>query len=409
MMKKIKYINTLIAIAITAILLSCGNSTNKETKKEESHEDEEDIVELTQEQSKAIDLKIGDLKQMNLSSFIVTNGSIDVPPQEKIDVSAVIGANIADIKVLEGQVVRKGEVLAVIEHPELIDIQVEFKTAFNNLNFLKKEYKRLKTLTDKKIASGKEFQQVESDYNTARASFMGLKSKLEMIGINANKLTHGEVQRYIPVKAPISGVISQINVNKGKYAEPQTEMFEIINTKHLHADLAVYEKDISKVKKGQKVIITLNENDGNEYNGEIITVGKNFDETTRAIHVQVEISPVPEDLVPGIFVKGRIMIGDQLLTAVPKDAIVTEGGKSYIFIVDNDEHGHKEEKGNDEHEHKADIAVKLKMVEVIKGISDRGFIEIKPLENLDRDVHIALNGAYFLLAEMKKSEAEHTH
>ena len=103
------------------------------------------------------------------------------------------------------------------------------------------------------------------------------------------------------------------------------------------------------------------------------------------------------------------MIGDQLLTAVPKDAIVTEGDKSYIFIVDNDEHGHKEEKENDEHEHKTNIAVKLKMVEVIKGISDRGFIEIKPLVNLDRDVHIALNGAYFLLAEMKKSEAEHTH
>ncbi|MGB5989466.1 MAG: efflux RND transporter periplasmic adaptor subunit [Marinifilaceae bacterium] len=403
MMKKIKYINTLIAIFITALLLSCGNTVTKETKQESEHEDEEDVVSLTKEQANAIDLKVGDLKQMNLSSFIVTNGIIAVPPQQKIDVSAIIGANIADIKVLEGQNVNKGQILAILEHPDLIDIQVEFKTAYNNLTFLEKEHKRLKTLSDKNIASGKEFQQVESDYNTARTSFIGLKSKLEIIGINVKKLISGEVQRYIPVKAPIDGVISQINVNKGKYAEPQTEMFEIINTKHLHANLAIYEKDITKVKKGQKVIITLNENDGNEYKGKIITVGKNFDETSRAIHVQVEMSPVPEELVPGIFIKGRIITGDQLLTAVPKDAIVTEGDKSYIFIVD--EH----EEGNDEHGHKADIAVKLKMIEVVKGISDRGFIEIKLLEKLDSDVHIALNGAYFLLAEMKKAEAEHSH
>ena len=171
-MKKIKYINSLITIATIAILLSCGNSVTKETKKEAVHADEEDAVSLTKEQVKAIELKIGDLKQMNLSNFIVTNGSIDVPPQQKIDVSAIIGANIADIRVLEGQNVRKGEILAIIEHPELIDIQVEFKTAYNNLTFLKKEYKRLKTLTNKNITSGKEFQQIESDYNTAKTSFI---------------------------------------------------------------------------------------------------------------------------------------------------------------------------------------------------------------------------------------------
>jgi len=416
-MKKINYIKGFVALFLSLVIMSCNNTP--QNSKDSIHEEEEEaIVSLSKEQVKAISLKIGELKKMNLNSFVSTNGLIDVPPHERVDLSAIIGANIKSIKVLEGQFVKKGEVLATLEHPNLIDIQVQYKKAYSQLKYLNKEHERLKTLVSKQIASGKEFQRIDAEYNTAKAEYSGLKAKLEMIGVNSKRLKTNDAQSFVAIKAPISGVVSKINVNRGKYVEPQTEMFEIINTKHLHADLQVYEKDLTKVRKGQEVILTINENAGKEYNGKLISIGKSFDETTRAITVQVEISPVPEELVPGLFIKGRIITGEQDLTAVPLEAIVTEGDKSYIFIVENKEHDkidhHGEERKEsehekDEHEHKTDVAVSLKMIEVFKGISDRGYIEIKPLIKLEKDTHIALNGAYYLLAEMKKSEAEHSH
>lgn len=398
-MKRINYIKGFVVLLLSVILLSCTNNTPQKIKKETIHEDEEEeLVSLSKEQVKAISLEIGELKKMNLNSFVVTNGLVDVPPQHKVDVNAILGANIRSINVLEGQFVKKADILATLEHPNLIDIQVEYKKAYSKLNYLKKDYKRLKTLADKNIASGKELQIVEADYYTANAVFSGLKTKLEMIGADTERLIDHDAQPYVALRAPISGVVSNIKVNRGKYVEPQTEMFEIMNTKHLHADLQVYEKDLTKVKKGQDVILTLNEDSGKEYKGKLISIGKNFDETTRSINVQVEISPVPDELVPGLFVKGRIITDEQMLMAVPLDALVTEGDKSYIFVLDEDGHAHKTEG-----------AISLKMIEVIKGVSDRGFIEIRPLTKLDEKCHIALNGAYYLLAEMKKSEAEHSH
>lgn len=410
-MKRYNFTKELIIIVISIILTSCGNQSQKSKQVEEHHDEEENVVSLTKQQVSAIKLEIGHFKEMNLNSFISTNGVINVLPQEKVDISAIIGANVSSIKVIEGQYVKQGEVLAVIEHPGLIDIQVDFKTAFASLKYLDKELARQKTLSSNNISSGKELQQTESEYYSAKAKYDGLKSKLEIIGINPNDIINGEPIRYVSVKAPISGVVYKVSINIGKYVEPQSEMFEIVNTDKLYADLFIYENDLGKVKLGQDVVITHNNNKIDEHNGKVISIGKNFDDKTRAVTIKVKLNEISKELVPGVFVRGRIMIDSQTFTSVPNDAIVTEGDKSYIFVVDHDEHEKKEHEHEDEDEdsHEEESVVNLKMMEIIKGVSDRGYTEIRPLETLSKDAEIALNGAYYLLAEIKKGEAEHTH
>ena len=108
---------------------------------------------------------------------------------------------------------------------------------------------------------------------------------------------------------------------------------------------------------------------------------------------------------------------------LPEHAIVTEEGKTYIFVQKEGkehDHGHsKEEQSSDEHAHQSDkdehhevheeAKLGFEMVEVITGATSNGYTEVKLLKPLPENAQIAGNGAYYILAEMGKGETEHSH
>jgi len=89
--------------------------------------------------------------------------------------------------------------------------------------------------------------------------------------------------------------------------------------------------------------------------------------------------------------------------ALPEEAVVTEGTRSYIFVLD--ESAVPEEPGHGEETHE----MAFRMVEVITGRQDEGFTEIRLLDSIPEDTQIVMNAAYYLLAELKKEETEHVH
>ncbi|WP_321282459.1 efflux RND transporter periplasmic adaptor subunit [Marinifilum fragile] len=423
-MKINKYIIPVIIFSNSLFFVSCDSKSQKviievNEPKEEGHN--ENIVRISEEQDEVLQLKFEHLKKMNLSEFVSTSGKLQVPPQNQASISSPIGANVASINVIEGDIVQKGQVLATLTHPALIQLQVDYQESINQLEYLKKDYERQEMLLKNNVASGKQFQQVKSEYLSLKAKNKGLEAKLQLLNINPSSVRNGNINNSVPVLSTISGAISKVEVNLGKYIEPQTELFEVLNTDELHADLKIFESDITKVKKEQDVVFQINNQNGKSYKAKITTIGKSFEENPRAVMVHSTVSTKNTGLLPGIFITGKIMTGESQVLAVPEAAVVTEGDKSFIFIVsheEEDEHGHNEEanthKEEDKHghgdeAHEGGAKITLKMIEIVTGVKDRGFIEIKPLEKLDNETLVAQNAAYYLLAEMKKGEAEHSH
>src|SRR3546814_474609 len=137
----------------------------------------------------------------------------------------------------------------------------------------------------------------------------------------------------------------------------------------------------------------------------IYAVGKTFEEDPKAVHVHAEIENGKGDLISGIYVQGRIITDEAETLAIPEGGVVTEGGRSYIFLLAGQQ-AHADEHVEDDGEHEEQTDGKaFRMVEVGPGITEYGFVEIKPRTDLSVIVKVVTAGADYILAEMKKGEA----
>lgn len=429
------------------IITACNNTPEKTEPVEIPTEEMVTFVELTKEQFEAVDIELGNIERKDLKTTIKASGHLEVPPQNKAEVSTFIGAIIKSISVLEGSKVQKGQTLAVLEHPDFAKLQEEYITAKGSLDFLEKEYLRQKELFEQNAGTGKVFQKAEADYNSGKAKLASLESQLKMLSVNLTVLSKGNIASSFALIAPISGYIGHINANTGAYAEPNKTLFEIIDNTQIHCDLLVYEKDIFKVKVGQKIhfIITnmpehQEEHGSKTIEGEIFGINKSFEENSKAISVHAMIKNENHELIPGMYVSALIDVGENETTVVPSEAVFTTGGKQYVFIrnkmTDCKKHplcaGHEycapsedcpEHPECEQHEHSPlkEVCTKhpdceehekckevqnneafyFTMKEVKKGVSNLGYTEVTFLDEVPEDATIVIKGAFYLLSKSK--------
>jgi len=409
---KTKIVLTLFAFSI---LFSCSNAPRE--AEPDNHEEQvpEGVVVLNKAQREALDLRLDTFMMRNLTTVIKTNGQLEVPPSGSAEVTAFIGGNVKKINVFHGDKVQKGQVLAILEHPDYIALQEDFAEVSNRLDFLEQEYNRQKKLFENNVGAGKDFQQVKADYNTAKAKYEGLKSRLELLRLSPEKVKAGAILNSINIVSPINGYVNEIKIKVGTYVGAQDKLFEITDNSQIHADFMVYENDVYLLKEGQKIHLTVANRPGEEFLATIFAIGKEFEPNTRAVHIHASLDEKVSGLIPGMYITGHIHTNDHYTKALPNDAVVTEGTKSFIFVVDNDAlneiqtseeaAGEKNHVTHAESEH----PIAFSMVEVIPGQKDENYTEINLLEAMPGDTKVVMNAAYYLLSDMNKGETEHQH
>ncbi|WP_204344763.1 efflux RND transporter periplasmic adaptor subunit [Psychroserpens algicola] len=393
----------LILFIVSIVATACGNKENhkegdghshdevQKTEENDDHNDGEEVM-LSQQQFEALKMKIDSIALRNMSGYVEANGTLEVPPQSEAAITSVVGANVLSIKVIEGDKVNKGQVVAYLSHPNIIQMQTDYLNAFSNSNFLKKNFERQQKLYDAGVGSGANFQKAEAEYDASKAMVNGLEAQLKLLNINTSSVRNGTIAQSISLRSPIEGYVQKVEVKTGQYVEPQTELFEIVNTHHVHADLMVFEKDVYKVKKGQKVSFNIQTMQDEELTAEIYSVSKTFEDDPKAVHVHAEIENKKGNLIPGMYIQGKIQVENTKTKALPESAIVKEGDRFFVFSA---------EKENDDWS--------FKPIEVLLGAKDGNWIAVQFTEEQDKITKFAYNNAYYLIAEMKKGEAEHEH
>ncbi|QDO94718.1 efflux RND transporter periplasmic adaptor subunit [Formosa sediminum] len=400
-MKKLLYIGV---FTLFTSLVSCGS---KDANTHDSHEDhdaseshhdehgeheEENAVHLKTSQFEALNMKVDTLSLRSMAGYVEANGALDVPPQNEAAITTIVGANISAIKVIEGDKVEKNQVVAYLSHPNIIKMQTDYLNAFSNSNYLQKNYERQKTLYDSGVGSGANFQKSEAEYQASKALVNGLGAQLQLLHLNPKSIQNGTIYQQVALRTPIEGYVQKVNVKTGQYVAPETEVFEIVNTHHVHADLMVFEKDVHLVKIGQHVRFTVQSFPEDELIAEIYSVSQSFEENPKAVHVHAEIKNEKGHLIPGMYIKGKIQVKASASLAIPEQAIYKEGDRFYVF------------KAKAEPE-----AWQFEPVEVILGAKDGEWQAVTFLETLDKATQFALNNAYYLSAELKKASAGHHH
>ena len=371
----------IVIIILVFIILSCKKEVAEETTKINLNEDE---VSLTDEQMKNATIETITMLDKNISSVLKINGKIDVPPQNLVSVSVPLGGYLVSTKLLPGIHVNKGEVIAVMQDQQYIQLQQDYLVSKAKLVYAEKESVRQNELNLSQASSDKVTQMAQAEVSSLRAITNGLAEKLRLININPKNISGSRFSQKINILATIDGYVSKVNVNIGKYISPSEVMFELINPTDIHLNIKVYEKDVANLKIGQRIIAYTNSEPNKKYNCEIILISKDITiDGTSEVHCHFE--DYDKTLLPGMYMNAEVEIKSTKSNAIPEECIVNFESKDYIYL---------------------EIAKqKYKMQEIQVGEKENGFVQVLNFENI-KSKKIVGKGAYTLLMTMKNKEEE---
>jgi len=177
-------------------------------------------------------------------------GIIDVPPFAVHEIFAKTSGYIVDLSILEGQHVKKGEIIAEIESPEFANLQKEFKSAKATYDWQEQNFTRNEKLYQSKAIADKDFQLIEKEYKIAKANYLGLKEEVKSIGFDESSFLNFNNIR-LKIRSKTNGTIVKINVKNGTMVSPQMHLFTLLDKAHLHVEMSVSASDIANVKEEQ--------------------------------------------------------------------------------------------------------------------------------------------------------------
>lgn len=383
-------IKSFIILSAFIVALSSCNNDKKSMKVEEVEVIPDSIVELRDDQVKLSGIETGAIEMRSLSGTLKVSGLVAVAPQNLATVSAPLGGFVKSASLMPGSTVTKGQTLAILENQEFIDIQQNYLETKNKLEYAEAEYKRQNELYKNEVSSTKNMQQVTTEYKSLKTQVKALEQKLALVGINPSNLTDDNISRSIPVVSPISGYVKTVNVNIGKFVSPSDVLFEIVNSDNLFLELTLFEKDADKASTGQKIRFFIN-NESEQHDAVIYQTGKSISDD-KTYKVYATVSGKCKNVLPGMYVNAEIEASSNQVTAVPNESIASFDEKDYIFVFEKN----KVEEGKPFTEYR--------MIQVQKGVSDKGFTEIVLPEGFDFQIaKVVVKGAYNLLSAKKNA------
>ena len=379
-MKNIVYIFTF------ALLVGCGNKEEKVSNETitTTAQTNQSLVALTEAQIKNAEIKLGKAETKEISAVLNLNGKIDVPPQNLVSVSIPMGGYLKSTDLLPGMMVKKGQVIAVMEDQQYVRLQQDYLLAKVKLKVVEGEYVRQKELNASKAASDKVLQQAEGEFKNAKINLKALEENLELIGINPKRLDDSKISKRVTITSPINGYVAKINANIGKYLTPSEVLFELVNVADIHLNVSVFEKDLASLAIGQRVIAYSNANPDKKYPCKIILIGHSLS-VDKNTEVHCHFESYDKTLVPGMYMNAEIELKNKKAVTILESSIVRFENKEYVFI--------QHSPGN------------FEMVAVKTGVKENGYVEIVNSEVIGKE-DVVTNGAYFLLMKLKNTEEE---
>jgi cobalt-zinc-cadmium efflux system membrane fusion protein len=291
----------------------------------------EGTLRLTPDQTAQAGIVTGKMEYQPVGSILECNGRIEVPPSNMAQVMVPVGGLVKRCPLNPGDYVYTGQLLAVLEHPDYIKIQQDYLETKSQWEYYKEDFKRQGELTVENAASVKTMQQAQASFRSVEVKMFSLKNQLRLLGINADTLNIENMSSTVNINAPISGYITDINVNIGKYVGPEQMVCEILNKNTLHLQLFAGEKDIHRVSRDQSVEFSLISDPVNRYKAVVKAISPKIDASTKAFSIHARILQIQPVFNPGMDVKAFISTAEHSGFTLPASAVVEDNDEQVVF------------------------------------------------------------------------------
>ncbi len=263
-------------------------------------------------------VQVSPVRLVPMKETVVAYGTVEFSPEHSQVVDLEAERVVMRVYVAAGQAVRKGERLVAVRATP--NTQLELERARIDVVFAKKDVERLKDLRSRQLATNAEVQAAEAQL--ARADAI-LASVLKRLGGPAE----------LTLSASIDGVVEAVNVRQGDIVAPHTPLVRLAKGDRLRVRLGVEPEDIPRVHIGQSAEVTPVQG-GAPVMAKTVQVYRQVDPKTRLAEVVVSLPAAP-GLLPGAVVRGDIILHARpAVLAVPRSAVLSQGTRPYVFVVD---------------------------------------------------------------------------
>jgi cobalt-zinc-cadmium efflux system membrane fusion protein len=291
-----------------------------------------------------------------------------------------------EVYVSVGSAVSRETNLALLDSTELGEAKAEHLKAKTFLDLAKANYEREKTLFDQKIAAKKDVLTAEAEYRKVEAELRSLEEKLRLYGLSDKEIAdmeHSQSASRYYLRSPAPGIVTEKEITLGEVIETGKKVFTISDLSNVWIYLDIYERDLSKIKVGQKATVRVGGYPEKAFVGKVAYLSGLMDEKTKTLKARVEIANPDRLLKPGMFAEARIETGTgaERKITVPKEAVFLLDEGPVVFI-------------------EKDGGFFPRRVETGKEAGGR--VEI--LNGISEGEKVVVEGGYYLKAEILKSQ-----
>jgi cobalt-zinc-cadmium efflux system membrane fusion protein len=346
---------------------------------------EEGKIALSAEQIKDAGIAIKTAAAASLNSSLQLPGEIRLNEDRTAHIVPQVAGVVESVQANLGQMVKKGQLLAVINSGAVSDLRSEYQNARKRLALAQSGYAREKKLWEEKISAEQDYLQASQARHEAEIAVSNAQHKLRALGAGGAADNAASLSRY-EVRAPFDGLVVEKHMSIGEPVKEGANLFVVSDLSSVWAEIVVTPKDMNAVKVGEQAVVKATAFESAAH-GKISYVGALLGEQTRSAKAHV-VLPNPGNVWrPGLFVNVEV-IADQREAAVSvaAEAIQTVDGKSIVFV---------------------EIPGGFMAQEVATGRSDGKLIEIR--DGLKAGTRYAAAGSFAIKAELGKGSAEHSH
>lgn len=369
-----------------------GHNGEKEGQEGHDEHGEAGVVKMTAEVQKQNGVVVAAAAKQHVADVISATGKVEANADRIAHVSPRISGKIVSVKASLGDSVAAGQALVTLDSVELGEALNRYHQSKTKLALAQSNMDRIKNLVEKKIAARKDILQAETDYKTAQTELHTDEERLSLYGVSvANLKGDNHKKPLLPVRSPISGIITEKHAIVGELSDPSKSLYTVADLSTVWVMVDINEKDLAKVRKGQSATVIVGAFPDLKMKGRITYIADLVDQATRTVKARIEVANPGRKLKPEMFATVELALATDApsVLAVPEDALQDLDGKKVVFVT----------------EHEAEFEAR----QVRAGRTAGGMIEI--VDGLKEGERYAIKGAFILKSEIKKGELvdEHGH
>ncbi len=354
------------------------------------HPGEEGVVKLSEKVLEEFGIRLSRAELREVPQTVELPGEVVADPDRLVHVVPPVPGFVRRVLKAWGDRVKEGELLAVIDSPELADLKAAYLSAKARLRLAEELFRREKALWERKITAEESFLRARQELELARIAVKTAAQKLLTLGFFPESIRDFEngkrpLGRY-ELRAPLSGLVVEKHLVRGERVGPERVAFQIVDLSEVWVLVAVYRKWLPRVREGQEVELDFGPGIPSR-RARIDYLNPVLSEDTRSARARIRLSNPGGEIKPGLLVRVKIALSEKgKALMVPEGAVQTLEGHPVVFV--------REEEGF--------VARRVKL-----GRRWNGWVEI--LEGLSPGETYVAEGALTLRAEMEKDRFGEGH